>query len=297
SRTGIPTFFEPLGGNNGDNLIEMGSEHLLEKIGTNRVKTPGEAELLLINGGFAISDIWKAGIEHLSALRREHPDTPMVIAPCSVWFDKTDFAAVLAQGRAPVTIYCREHYSEKILRDVLPADAAEISTSDDLAFELTGSKFLDEQIADRREEHVVYCMRTDKEGTTAGGTAEAAAGLAMKLPAFIRKPLKAVRQKMVNARGGSDLADILAAEGISQDIEVIRGDLSTAVDFDEFLRLLRRARLVISDRLHVGIFAYLIGKPVVMMPGRNHKIRGIVEYSMLEKNAVGGTCRIHEAAG
>jgi hypothetical protein len=54
---GRAIFFEPLEGNNGDKLIQLGSRTLLRSLGVILMREPKHAEVIVFNGGFAMSDI------------------------------------------------------------------------------------------------------------------------------------------------------------------------------------------------------------------------------------------------
>lgn len=59
--------------------------------------------------------------------------------------------------------------------------------------------------------------------------------------------------------------------------DISRRDYST---FDDFCEAVAAASVVLTTRLHVGIFAALLGKPTYIFGGPYHKIRAIYEHSM-----------------
>ena len=62
----------------------------------------------------------------------------------------------------------------------------------------------------------------------------------------------------------------------------ICGDISSrsVVSFDTFCTLIRDARAVCTNRLHVGVLAAMLNKPTLLVEGSYHKTRGIYEYSL-----------------
>ena len=63
---GARVFFEPLAGNNGDILIEMGSRLALQQAGIDLAPSPVDADAVVMNGGFGISDLYPDGVRHLA---------------------------------------------------------------------------------------------------------------------------------------------------------------------------------------------------------------------------------------
>lgn len=62
---GKRVFFEPLYGNNADKLIEMSSISMLQQFGFNLVSEPQQAEIIVVNGGSGMNDIWIHGFQTL----------------------------------------------------------------------------------------------------------------------------------------------------------------------------------------------------------------------------------------
>src|SRR5436853_308259 len=58
-------YFEPLFGNHGDKLIEVGSSLFLQRMAVHWVRNPATADIIVINGGAAMTDIWGSGFSTL----------------------------------------------------------------------------------------------------------------------------------------------------------------------------------------------------------------------------------------
>lgn len=274
---GVPTFFEPLHGNHGDRLIRMGAEHVMRKAGVELVDHAGKASAIVLNGGGSMNDVWwEHGVDILERLRREHPGVPLTVAPQSYMITRRDFAAA-CHGIAPVTLFCREHYSADHLHDLgLPAEA-NVQVSQDLAFELLDSDWLRAVSAQSSEKYVLVVVREDKEIPRDHFVARVHARW---LPPRVRRHLGHLRDGALAHRRTRSWLRLLEGEGIGPDVEVLTLDLSAQGSFDDFVATVRDARLIATDRLHVGILGHMLGKRVLLRPGVYHKIRGIYEMNM-----------------
>ncbi|MEM7624100.1 MAG: polysaccharide pyruvyl transferase family protein [Planctomycetota bacterium] len=273
---GRKVFFEPLEGNHGDRLIRLGARRVMEQAGCLVVDSPGDAEQIFINGGGAMNDIWKAGFGVLERYRRDFPNTPITVGPSTYLVRDTDFPTLCAAGRAPLHFFARDERSADILR-AQPVDAAiSVTVSQDLAFELRGSALVEELEADSADEHVLVCLRKDKEGS---------AGLLTHtkgtwLPRVVRRPLSRLRDRLVAAGQRDQVSELIRSAGVPADVPRLVRDVSVSVGWEDFTHAISRARLVITDRLHVAILGYLLDKPVFLGQGCYHKTRGVYELSM-----------------
>lgn len=276
--------FEELKGNNGDRLIRMGIAEVLRKSGLHADRLPREADLILINGGGAMNDLWPEGAAQvIEALIKTAPDKDIVVGPSSYWFRKLDFPAILRKSSGHITLFCRERRSEKFLRSLDLPPRVTVMLSQDLAFELRDSEFIREQLFLARDGQVLCAMRKDREGE-AGVLARTRASW---LPAAIRKPLSCLRDRLVANRSADRLSPIL--DSISprpSTSEIVYRDISVSLDFDGFCREVRNSRAIITNRLHVGILGSLLGKRVHLLRGGYHKIDGVYEYSLSRNPAV-----------
>lgn len=281
---GPSVHFEELKGNNGDRLIRMGMGEVLRKAGLNGDSTPREADLILINGGGAMNDLWPEGAAQvMESLIQAAPDKDIVVGPSSYWFRTLDFPAILRKSSGRITLFCRERRSEQFLRSLDLPPHVSVMLSQDLAFELRDSDFIREQRALARDTQVLCAMRKDREGE-AGVLAKTRASW---LPGPIRKPLSRLRDRLVARRSSDRLTPVF--DSISprpSAAEIVYRDVSVSLDFDGFCREVRDSRAIITNRLHVGIFGSLLGKRVHLLRGGYHKIDGVYEYSLAGNPAV-----------
>ncbi|MEM6315538.1 MAG: hypothetical protein AAF743_15730, partial [Planctomycetota bacterium] len=244
-RASTPTFIDRLAGNNGDRLIRMGLDRVIERVGLTEVDAPEKAEQILLNGGGAMSDIWVAGLRLLGDYRKRFPDTPVIVGPSTFRFRGLDLADLLGNAAAPLDTFARDVRSAAIATeafDKLGLDRATVTVSDDLAFELRHSPFMDEQRDDLGKDHVLLAIRKDAEGTACALVRNVRGTW---LPKFVRKPLSRVRDRLAaRGQGDDELAGILAQHDIDPKLPRVTRDVSVSVPFDEFCKTIRRSALV-----------------------------------------------------
>ena len=275
-KTYLETFVR---GNNGDQLILMGTKHVMKKVGCITVGGPQEAEQILFRGSGSINDIWRGGITVLEKYRRDFPNIPPIVGPSTYIFRQVDIGSVLNISDAPLTMFARDELSEKFVREIDLPDSVEVKVSPDLAFELTDTSFIVDLLGKRRQKNVLIAMRKDCEG---------AAGILTKirgtwLPEKVRRPLSWVRDRLVSLRSRDVIETIIKRENMPRNIPKIYRDVSVSVGFDEFLRMICDAALVITDRLHVGILGHMLNKRVVLICSgeyHRHKLKGVYDLSM-----------------
>jgi exopolysaccharide biosynthesis predicted pyruvyltransferase EpsI len=157
-------------------------------------------------------------------------------------------------------------------------DHCEVNLSQDTAFELKGSVFIEELKRDCSEKHVLVAMRKDKEGaaqilTKTRGT---------WLPKRIRRPLSWLRDRLV-AHVSHDLTgEIIETFRCEQHPRIYR-DVACSLSFDGFVESIRDASVVITDRLHAAVFGYLLDKRVILVCANDYhrqKLKGVFDLSM-----------------
>lgn len=183
------------GGNHGDTLIHMGMVKKLEEAGCdyqcinleeiyrrqrlvgakyllniaawklgidrgfNIIDIPGDAGLILFEGGGYMNDIWY-GLVLLRQVMKRHSQ-PIAVAPQSFWFEKTDFMGFFTDGQ-PITLFCREPYSLDLLSGMVRPHNVQVLISDDTALYLN-RKDLEEYVVPKRKTSDLVCLRNDRE--------------------------------------------------------------------------------------------------------------------------------------
>jgi exopolysaccharide biosynthesis predicted pyruvyltransferase EpsI len=300
--SGKRVFFEPLEGNNGDKLIEMGSHTLLHSIGVKLVNNPQNAEAIVINGGAGMTDIWSHGFGTLKNYNTRYPNTPLIILPSSFVFTKTDFPALFRDRIAPAFVYARERYSLKILEDLVYPDNVHLGIDHDMAFQLQNTPYLQQLQASKAQRHILIVERNDPESVTKAYQPQKN-GLKSYIPWSVKRPINRhflwpIKRARISKRLpqlGINTAfvkewhkQVLEDYPELQGLPVCAADISSPdlSSFNRFGQLIAEAAVVVGTRLHVGILAAMLDKPTYIKSGSYHKIRGIYEYSLANRNNV-----------
>jgi exopolysaccharide biosynthesis predicted pyruvyltransferase EpsI len=287
---GARLFFEPLSGNNGDRLIEMGSRVAHEQAGLVTVESPHDADLITIRGNGAMNDLfgYQSGIGSLRAYATRYADVPLCVEPSTFQFANVDLKALLEPRQAETWLFARERMSFASLESMHLGPPVSVGLDQDMAFRLAGSDFLAGLPVS--EDHVLMVERTDLEHPsldTSSGEARLspARRLYRLLPATVRR---ALRPTVTKAKGMTSSAFKRMAEHLlaSDDpgwaqLPVVSLDVShPSVPFDRFTSLVAGAAAVVTTRLHVGILAALLGKRTLLIARPSSKVQAIYDYSL-----------------
>ena len=276
-RAALPTYLEPMQGNNGDGLILLTSKYLLNKLGVPVVERPEDADQIFINGGGAMNDVGGFGVRILESHRTRFPTKPLFIGPSTYRFRGIDFGRILRIGAAPIDLFARDEESAGYVSECNPPANVHVHLSRDIALELECSEFIAALRQRVSEKHVLIAMRKDREGT--------ASPLIQRvkckwLPRKIRRPFSALRDRLAARPAQARINAILKSENVPAHLPRIYRDVSVSVPFDEFVQKIADSALVITDRLHTGVLAHLLNKRLILLPGVYHKIRGVYAMSM-----------------
>ncbi|BAZ48935.1 exopolysaccharide biosynthesis protein-like protein [Nostoc sp. NIES-4103] len=298
-------FFEPLHGNNGDKLIEMGSREMLQKLGANLVNQPQQADAIVVNGGAGMTDIWVHGFHTLRNYNCLYPQTPLIVLPSSFWFTETNFASLFSKRVAPAFIYAREPYSLKTLKDLVFPGDVRLGIDHDMAFHLQDSLYIKNLQSKTAQKHILIVERNDPESVTGSYQSEQTISTTKSsyIPKFIKRPIRryiltplkhAALAKSLGEQGANTTFVQESLNQVLQDhpnlagLPVFAADISNPdlCSFHTFSKLIAEAAVVVATRLHVGILAAMLDKPTYIKSGSYHKIRGIFEYSLVDKQNV-----------
>lgn len=297
---GKRAFFEILEGNNGDKLIEMGGASLLKSIGAKLVSQPHDADVIVINGGAGLTDIWSHGFQKLKNYNQQFPKIPLIILPSSFLFKKTNFPALFDGRIAPAFIYARELYSLNILNDLTFPETIRLGIDQDMAFFLQNSTYLKRLQSYKAQKHILIVERDDPESVTEVSSSYQPSNsnsLKKYIPWSIKRPInRYFFWPLKRMRLSNSLHTLNAHTAFTQEwqqrilndfpdlehLPVVAADISNPAlcSFEKFNRLIAEAAIVVTTRLHVGILAAMLGKVTYLKSGSYHKIRGIFEYSL-----------------
>jgi exopolysaccharide biosynthesis predicted pyruvyltransferase EpsI len=293
-------YFRTLPGNNGDQLIELGSRHFFAGHGVRLVRSPKAADAIVINGGGAMNDIWVFGLELLERLASEHADRPLIVLPSSFYLSKarSELAAALRGRSAPTWLFCREHYSLELLQGLDLPPEVRLSTDEDMAFHLRDSRFLQGFRERGSAQRILVVERADPESST--GVARTRPPAYPQLGRLVPRAWRPVAEELAlvkrrrdaqRSAAVSELPTVFARETVAR-VREEHPELSGAptyyldiarrshCSFRRYCGLIAEAAAVITTRLHVAALGAMLEKPTYCQPGWYHKIKGVYEYSM-----------------
>ena len=278
-------------GNHGDQLIGMGTQHVLKQLNINITKAPEDAEVIFLNGGGALAEgFYQNAYDQLLELADRFPDTPLVILPSSIFVSegKGKFLEELRERKSAVHIFLREPQSLERLSQLELPPCIELHLDHDMAFYLRNSEFIAQCSKAAKNEHLLIVERFDLDQSTHG---PALAAWATRHSALIGR--KWLRRIMRATNKGSLFGGAFYREAIrlhhekyanNQPVKVVYKDIShnRYGSFNDFIDLCVRAEYIVTTRLHVAIFGALIGKPLSLQehPGEYNKIKSIHEHSL-----------------
>ncbi|WP_312720204.1 polysaccharide pyruvyl transferase family protein [Mobilicoccus sp.] len=263
--SGRRVHYRPELGNAGDALINVGFYHLADRLGlTYREITGGRfdldgvlpGDLVICAGGGSISSVWDIGARTLEALTRGDHD--LLLLPQTI--EGQEEALSLLRPRD--LLFVRERRS--LAHAVATGVKARIMLDHDMAFHL------DPTLA-RKGMLLRPPARPDDLRRAAAFARHRARGLAGETLEAWRTDDE--RSDAARTRRRRDDLSLLADRGT---LDRASNERSAAL----LMSVVSWYRQVRTDRLHIGIAAALLGKPVTLSPGSYHKIRSVYEFSM-----------------
>ncbi len=259
-------FSVPLHGNLGDHAI-IHAESLLLKQHSNLIyeiptklkkyylhilqKSIVPADRLYITGGGFMGSQWLNEELFIREIICEFPENKIVIFPQSLYYENTSYgkdelekSIDIYNAHKNLTIYAREQFSYKIMKQLYPE--CNIKICPDMVLSLGPVQMKGQRRG------VLLCFRKDKESAIDSSTKESVADYLIHLS----MPFKYVDT-------------------------VIDGNIykfQRRYKLRQKLRQFRKSRLIVTDRLHGMIFAYLTSTPCAVFSNNNHKIKGVYKW-------------------
>lgn len=253
------------GGNSGDLLIYKGLYKKLRDLniryedirhGGENIQF-GKAEIVLMQGGSNVNDLWGSGTKLLKNIISSCK-LPIIVAPQTYYFIRTDFPEIFKGSTQKIYLFCREEESYSRLKKMpLPGNVS-IHVSDDTAFYMNKEDFSSygqHYGKEKGKDYALLCFRGDHESTFRD-----VEGIGPKIIGRFREIVR------------------------DHNMEIIERDLSmdiySWISFDYFVRYISGAKIVITDRLHVGILAAILEKPTILFSGAYFKSKAVYEYTL-----------------
>ena len=305
-------FFEPLAGNHGDKLIQIGSLESFKEAKLNLTNDLSKAEVILINGSGSMTPLWGDGFRVLEKYAKSFANIPLIVLPSSWDIRNVDIALLLKDHKAPIYLYARELYSFVALKRINFSSNVQISLDHDMSFNVLRSSYFKWLLEQKANKHLLIVERRDAESLTYLKEYPLplwiklikffALPIMHKLPSEIYREFKAVvfgfdRLILGAKRRREAIKSDFVKESVSliekthpqfAKLPIYAADISllSFCSFKQFNLLIAQAAVVVTTRLHVGILSALLGKPTYIKAGNWHKIRGVYEYSLKDRENV-----------
>ena len=209
-------------------------------------------DLVTVLGGGNMDDMYVPLENARLHVIRSFPNNRIVCFPQTMAFSDTPYGRKrqnisrrIYTRHKNLTIFVREKYSLERVRAAFPG--VEIGFSPDIVLSLDKTK------PKQQRTEVVCCMRSDKEQQTTP-----------QEKIEIGTAIKSIYPNTIFV----DTVDVSLDECTPEHYEAT---------LEKFWALLRRSRVVVTDRLHCMIFCVITGTPCVVMDNSNKKISGVYD--------------------
>ncbi|MEW1979521.1 hypothetical protein AB0333_01155 [Citricoccus sp. NPDC079358] len=294
-------------GNNGDQLMYAVFRKLLGAFGMSPVESADEATLLIVPPNGALLEQYRFPTllaERLANL----PDLPLVIFPSSAFFRQVDPSFIFGKRDARTLWILREKPSYEQLSgrwgEQLAHAGVELALDHDVV--VSGHRFVPEVIGEHAtQDTALVAARVDLERRGNFGVSGVHAPQSLTALGSLASAIRKVRSRAFDILPESGLktraarslhqstirsASAEMVESLSREhqgqIEAAASrvftDLSSTryATFDEYRRSIGRSSLVVTNRLHVGLPAAILGKHVVLVEAGYHKLGGVYDRSL-----------------
>ncbi len=270
-------YMKAWGGNCGDTLIWLGTEHLLHDLGIRTTLDPAQADVILIPGGN--QTMYQENIDVWKSVWAKWPDKEFVVGPMTVQLGSTDWIDAIRQTSVRVTgLFARDPASYANLCECDLGSDVVRGLSHDPALFLRNSEMIRQQKEAVTDEHVLAAFRADGEGYGVGS--KQLRWLVRSAPQAISRRVDSRLKVRSQARKIAKAAAIIAADGKMKVSDISRQTLPF------FFEMLRSAKAVHTDRLHVMLAAAMLGKRTFAYPTTYGKLEAVYEHSVKDWTTV-----------
>jgi len=287
---GKKVYFEPLAGNNGDNLMRLGAMVLFKELGLDLVDDISKAETVVVsgNGDLTIHPKNKPIEKSLLGLALlKYKDLPVIVLPCScIASNAKRLSDIFNLRTGSTTIIARDEISYSLFREFAPANV-EVYVDHDMSFALIGSDWLNDVKKRISNNSLLVVERFDAERATKPPGV-------FRIPVLFRSLVPNSLKNLIKKRAlGAVYGNTpFVTEAISKAREhfpslnynvVKTGDISLPQNysFESFVAEIANASAVVSTRMHVCIMAALLGKPFIAVQFEGgHKVSALFEKSL-----------------
>lgn len=275
-------YFYPNPGNLGDLLIAEASRQFFRRNGINfreyDERNLPEKYVLVFGGGGRLIPLWSPHQDELAEFFTDPRITQCVILPHSI-YGLDELMGKLDQRHH---LYCRDHQTFEYCRKAAPRSHCYLA--DDMAFEFREEELPPTELSSIKPTSDEECRmaRSIKRG-------------------FFRKMRAGVRRAsvMMTEQGKPRRVAFLLRRDAEKEVAYmseISFDLSAVIPYTDardmaynaeilrqFSSALKQADVIVSDRLHVCIMAYLAGLEVYMLDNSYGKLSGVYRLSLSDE--------------
>lgn len=259
------------GGNCGDTLIWLGTEQLLADLGMRTTLDPARADVILIPGGN--QTMYQENIDVWKSVWAKWPHKDFSVGPMTVQLGSTDWVEAIRQAGARVVgLFARDPASYANLCECDFGSDLVLGLSHDPALFLRDSEMIHQQKEAARDEHVLAAFRADSEGYGVGN--KRLRWLVHSAPQAISRRVDSRLKARSQAHKIAKAAGLSAANGDMKVSDISRQTLPF------FFEMLRSAKAVHTDRLHVMLAAAMLGKRTFAYSTTYGKLEAVYEHSV-----------------
>lgn len=208
-------------------------------------------DVVCINGGGFLGSLWKLEDNMVNEIIVKFKRNRIVIFPQTIYFtndyDRNKFVDVYSSHK-DLHLFLREKNSYELAKSILNDTVCKIYLAPDMVLTLNTK-----DIMTQRANTILLCMRSDKESVLHEDTLKAIDNLATAFNADTKRIT-------TNTPGRK----ILFSE--------------REMALRELLKEIKSSKLLIADRLHAMIFAYITGTPCYVFDNLSHKVSGVYEW-------------------
>lgn len=233
-----------------DSICEITQEKYLQQLRCIQ-KYAGPNAVILINGGGNMGVEWFFYEDMIRTVIRKLRHNRIIVLPQTIDYGKSEYAKREFENskriyakHSDLHLIAREKYSYEIMKKAYPQN--DVLLMPDIVLSLNFS------LPHLHRDGILLCFRRDVEKS---------------LPTTAEKEIRDFCGRYSESVRFTDTVLEHPVEPAAREQEVTR-------KLEEF----KRARLVITDRLHGMIFCAITGTPCIALSNYNHKVKGVYEW-------------------
>ena len=255
----------PEHGNLGDQAIALAERIMLHKNNIRCVEIAGglyrrkscfvkffvkRKDVICISGGGFLGSLWKLEDDMVNDIVLKFRNNRIVIFPQTLYFtsveDRKKFVEIYSYHK-DLHLFLREKNSYELARNILQETKCKVHLAPDMVLSLNT-----EDIKPQPTNTVLLCLRTDKESILNAETKKAMD----RFPASLNAETEYIT---------TNSPRLILFFQREKELRII-------------LAKIKSSRLLIADRLHAMIFAYITGTPCFVFDNISHKVSGVYEW-------------------